>query len=118
MSTAQTYHGSCHCGAVTFSITAALDAVTACNCSICARAGWLLTFVPEAQFTLRSGGDAQSDYQFGKKQIHHQFCKICGIRTFSEGEHNGAKVFAVNVRTLEGVDLTTVSIQNFDGKSL
>ena len=41
------YTGSCHCGAVTFTVAA--DAPTeamSCNCSHCSRKGFLLTFVP------------------------------------------------------------------------
>jgi len=49
MSDPKTYEGSCHCGAVRYQVTMAPpEKAYACNCSICARAGWLLAFVPEA----------------------------------------------------------------------
>jgi len=47
----RTYHGSCHCGAVTFTITT--DEITKgcrCNCSICRRRGSVMSdvyFTPE-----------------------------------------------------------------------
>src|SRR4051794_6553894 len=69
------YAGGCHCGAVRYTVS--LDAkprVIACNCSICAKKGWLMTFVPESEFTLVAGQNAVSDYQFNKKNIHHLFC--------------------------------------------
>ena len=96
-----------------------LAQVVACNCSICSKMGWLLAFVPAAQFTLHEGRDALTDYQFGKRHIHHLFCSTCGINSFSRGEgKDGREVFAVNVRCLEGVDPANLPIKHFDGKSL
>jgi hypothetical protein len=119
MSEKQTYNGSCHCGRVRYEVTTDLASVVACNCSICSRAGYLLTFVSPEQFKLRSGEEAQSDYQFGKKHIHHTFCSTCGVRSFSSGKGpDGAKMFAINVRCLEGVDASTLKATPFDGKSL
>ena len=48
----QTYDGSCHCGRVRFRVTAALDKVVRCNCSICTKKGFLHLIVPLAQFEL------------------------------------------------------------------
>ena len=28
------------------------------------------------------GQEALSDYQFGRKNIHHLFCKHCGVKSF------------------------------------
>ena len=33
----RTYHGSCHCGAVTFEVDTDLADLDECNCSICAK---------------------------------------------------------------------------------
>ena len=119
MAEAKTYEGGCHCGAVRYQVTTALERALECNCSICSKTGTLLTFVPAEQFTLLAGGDAVTDYQFGKKQIHHTFCPTCGIRSYAHGTRpDGAKMFAVNVRCLEGVDPGSLAIDKFDGKSL
>lgn len=115
----RTYAGGCHCGNVRYEVKAALREVIACNCSICSKTGTLLILVPAEQFELVSGGDVLSDYQFGKKQIHHLFCPRCGIRSFSRGAGpEGREVYAVNVRCLDEVDLDTLEIRHFDGKSL
>ncbi|MCB4859710.1 hypothetical protein K7W03_08860 [Sphingobium sp. PNB] len=46
------YTGSCHCGAVTFTVAAdAPSEAMTCNCSHCRRKGFMLTFVPADQFT-------------------------------------------------------------------
>jgi hypothetical protein len=120
MSEPTSYEGSCHCGGV--KLTAKLDLsepVTACNCSICDRAGWFLAFVPESAVEVKSGRELLTDYQFGKKHIHHTFCKVCGMHPFGYGAGpDGTDMYAVNVRCLEGVDRDKLKVQNFDGKSL
>jgi hypothetical protein len=119
MSEAKTYTGSCHCGSVRFEATTDLAKVTACNCSICSRAGWLLAFVPASQFKLISGEENLTDYQFAKQHVHHTFCRTCGVRPFSHGASaSGAEVRAVNVRCLDGVDPAALTISHFDGRSL
>ena len=114
-----TYQGSCHCGAVRFQVTMPPpEKAFACNCSICMRAGWLLTFVGADAFALRAGEDALVDYQFGKKHLHHVFCRTCGVRPFSHGaDEHGKKTVAVNLRCVEGLDPTKLPVQTFDGAS-
>lgn len=119
MATAKTYTGGCHCGNVRFEVTAALEQAMACNCSICSKKGYLLTFVPESAFKLLKGGDQVTDYQFNKKHIHHLFCRTCGIQSYGNGKgKDGATMVAVNVRCLDDLDVNGLKIQNFDGKSL
>lgn len=115
-----TYSGSCHCGAVRFTAEADLTKpVMSCNCSMCGRAGWLLTFVPAAAFTLEAGADSLTDYQFHKRHLHHTFCKVCGVRAFSSGvAPDGGETFGVNVRCLDGVDPSALEVTAFDGKAL
>jgi hypothetical protein len=115
----KTYLGSCHCGAVRFEVTTALSKVISCNCSICSRAGHLLTFVPADQFKLLSGEGAQTDYRFGKEHIHHLFCSTCGVRSFGAGVGpGGAEMRSINVRCLEGVDIDRLEVTAFDGRKL
>ena len=47
-----TYEGGCHCGRVRFRVTASLDRVTYCNCSLCSKKGFLHLIVPPEQFDL------------------------------------------------------------------
>lgn len=115
----QTYAGSCHCGAVRYRATLDLEQpVISCNCSMCGRSGTLLTFIPESQFTLESGNDSLTDYQFNKHAIHHNFCKTCGIKSFARGKRpDGTPMVAINARCLEGVELSELKINPFDGRS-
>jgi len=115
---AQSYEGSCQCGAVRYRATADLGSTVVCNCSRCRRLGWILTFVPEAQFELIAGEDATTEYLFNKHIIHHHFCSTCGIESFSRGQMpDGSPMVAINVRCLDGVDLDALEPMHFDGKS-
>ncbi|MFO1241946.1 MAG: GFA family protein [Rickettsiales bacterium] len=113
------YQGSCHCGAVKYSFDAPIERVMECNCSICARKGHLLAFGPLTAFTLHQGKDALGDYQFGKKNIHHHFCKNCGIGVFGRAKQpDGNEGVAINARCIEGLDFKALPVDQFDGKSL
>lgn len=113
------HHGSCHCGAVTFEVDADLDQPTACNCSMCRRSGTLLVFVPDGSFHQLSGEEALKDYQFGKKHIHHLFCTTCGIKPFAWGlDQEGKRMYAVNVRCVDGVDVQAIEPRWYDGAAL
>lgn len=86
MSELKKYTGGCHCGKVAYEVSANLDNVISCNCSICQKRGLLLTFVPPEQFVLQKGDEkALTDYQFNKKVIHHMFCPECGVESFATG---------------------------------
>ena len=54
-----THAGGCHCGRVRFEVRApAKLEVADCNCSICAKVGYLHLIVPADRFTLISGREA------------------------------------------------------------
>ena len=113
------YMGGCHCGKVRFEVDMTIDKVMSCNCSICSKKAHLLAFTPEQNFKLLSGEDALSDYQFGKKIIHHHFCKNCGIGSFGKGAMpDGTKMASINVRCLDDIDIAQFPVQSFDGKHL
>ncbi|MFA9262701.1 MAG: GFA family protein [Undibacterium sp.] len=115
----QAYQGKCHCGAVTFLVQSDLASVIECNCSHCAIKSLLLTFVPASQFQLRSGEADLSEYRFNKHVIAHLFCRHCGVEAFGKGnDETGVEIIAINIRTLEGIDLTSVPRTPFDGKKL
>ena len=119
MPEARTYTGGCHCGEVAYEATTDLAKVVACNCTICTKRGLMWTFVTPRQFTLKSGADAQADYRFNKKVIHHLFCRSCGVESFARGKtSDGAEMVAINVRCLDGVDLSALKPVRFDGRSL
>ena len=93
--------------------------VFACNCSRCGRLGSLLAFAPRDKFEILSGEDDLETFAFNKHVIKHKFCKTCGIEPFALGvtPKTGAEMAAVNVRCIDGIDVSTLSIKNVDGRS-
>ncbi len=119
MSESKTYTGGCHCGAVRYEVTTDLSRVIECDCSHCAKKGYLLTFVPADSFTLLSGRESLTDYQFNIKRIHHLFCSTCGVASFGEGANDkGEPIVSINVRCLDDVDPETLNVTKFHGKEL
>ena len=108
--------GGCHCGRVRFRVTADLDRVTECNCSICAKKGFLHLIVPPEQFELISGKDDLADYRFNTRTARHLFCKMCGVHSFYVPRSDPDKI-DVNVRCLDGIDLDAISVKSFDGRN-
>jgi hypothetical protein len=113
------YEGSCHCGKVAFSVEAEAPAqAIACNCSHCRRKGFLLSFVPAAQFTLLRGEEALKSYYFNKHAIEHRFCGECGTQPFAMGKlPDGSAMAAINLRCVESIDLDGLELQKVDGAS-
>ena len=113
------YKGSCHCGRIAFEVEGEIDDALACNCSICSRKGSLLWFVPREKLRLLTPEDAAGTYTFNQHVIKHRFCPTCGIHPYGEGvDPKGNRMAAINIRCVEGVDLASVPVQHFDGRSL
>lgn len=113
------YKGSCHCGQVVFEVEGELTQIADCNCSICSRMGSLLWFVPRDNLHLLTPEDKLTTYTFGTGTIKHHFCPTCGIHPFGEGtDPSGNRMVAVNARCLEDVDLSSLPVKHFDGRSL
>ena len=116
----QTYTGGCQCGNVRYEVQMEFGEVLACNCSRCGRLGSLLAFAPATQFKLLAGEAALTKFEFNKHIIQHRFCSTCGVQSFAIGTHpkTGAKMAAINVRCLDGVDVDSLAVRKVDGRSL
>jgi hypothetical protein len=111
-----TMEGSCHCGRVRFRVTADLDDVTYCNCSICTKKGLFHLIVPPENFELLSGKNDLTTYTFNTGVAKHTLCKHCGIHPFYVPRSDPDKI-DVNARCLDGIDLESLSLKHFDGKN-
>jgi len=109
------HQGGCHCGKVAFEVDAEIDAVTACNCSICTKKGFLHWIVPRQHFRLLRGEDALATYTFNTGVAKHYFCRSCGIASFYVPRSHPDQI-DVNLRCLDGVDLELYSTTPFDGR--
>jgi hypothetical protein len=110
--------GGCHCGAVRFEVQTP-DAIEAedCNCTICAKTGFLHIIVPAQRFRLLAGMDHLATYTFNTGAAKHLFCAVCGVKSFYVPRSN-PDGFSVNLRCLDepnGFD--EVRIVAFDGRN-
>ncbi len=112
------YQGSCHCGRIKFEAEGEIDSAMACNCSMCGRRGSLLWFVPRSALQLLTPEEDASTYLFNKHAIKHRFCPECGIHPFGEGTApSGEAMAAINIRCIEGLELASIPVTHFDGRS-
>ncbi len=108
--------GGCHCGAVRFEAAVADGAeAQECNCSICAKTGFIHIIVPESRFRLLSGQDALTTYAFNTSVARHLFCRICGIKSFYRPRSN-PDGWSVNLRCLDDPEGLNLRITPFDGR--
>jgi hypothetical protein len=112
----QNYRGSCHCGAVVFTVDAPDDVeVEQCNCSICSKSGFLHLIVPRSRFELLSGKDDLTTYTFNTGVAKHFFCRHCGIKPFYIPRSNPDGV-DVNLNCLESKP-PKIRVVSFDGEN-
>jgi hypothetical protein len=111
-------NGSCHCGAVQFSVDGEASEGYECNCSHCSRKGLLLAFFPAGALTINAGVEQLRTYTFNKHVIAHRFCQVCGCQPFGMGSSpDGAQMAAVNLRCVDGIDLATLKRLPVDGRA-
>ncbi|MDI1485398.1 MAG: hypothetical protein OHK93_000535 [Ramalina farinacea] len=124
------YPVSCHCRRTAFKILIPpLDSqqIYSCNCSICAKNGYLNVFPSEIEWPQGNDDDSGSggsggkenlkSYAFGSKKYAHKFCGECGSSVMIEeiGKEGGKGFVAVNARMIKGVDLDKLDLVKFDG---
>jgi hypothetical protein len=113
------YTGSCHCGKVKVEAEGIIDGGMACNCSMCQRRGSLLWFIARDRLKLLTPEADLGLYTFNKHVIKHRFCPACGIHVFGEGvDPKGNPMAAVNLRALDGIDLASIPVTQFDGRKM
>jgi hypothetical protein len=109
--------GSCHCGRVRLEVLAPPDLdLLECNCSICARSGYLHLIVDAGEFRLLAGADHLTEYTFGTGAAKHRFCSRCGVKSFyvPRSHPDG---FSVNARCLDPATIKSMTIRPYDGRN-
>jgi len=109
--------GGCHCATVRFEVRApAVLEVHDCNCSICARTGFLHLIVPADRFRLLRGEEALTEYRFNTGVARHLFCSVCGVKSFYVPRSN-PDGFSVNFRCLDPGTVRDYAVIPFDGQN-
>lgn len=116
MSSQLTATGGCHCGAVRFEIDIpqAVE-VLDCNCSMCAKTGFLHLIVGGGDFRLTTSPAALTEYRFNTGTARHLFCATCGIKSFYVPRSH-PEGYSVNLRTLDDSGALDVTIVRYDGR--
>jgi hypothetical protein len=110
------YTGGCHCGRIRFEAEGELQEVTECNCTICAKAGYLHWMLPREQFKLLTPEDQISTYIWHTGTARHYFCPVCGVSPFRRPRRfPGGERVSVNARCLDGVEVAQLRRRFFDG---
>jgi hypothetical protein len=107
------YKLSCHCGAIRIEVDAPLGVLTECNCSSCARHGFLSWRVKSAAVKLLTWKVQASVYMWRDVQ-GHTFCPVCGVGLMRTGYPDDE--MCVNARCIEGVDIFTFTVERYDGR--
>ncbi|MHA6288619.1 GFA family protein [Maricaulis sp. CAU 1757] len=111
----RTRTGGCHCGAVRYEVELPDQVVAlSCNCSICAKTGFIHVFVEDADFKLVSGADSLTEYTFGTHTAKHWFCKTCGVKAHYKPRSHPHGI-SVNLRCLDEDSDLQLRFQEFDG---
>jgi hypothetical protein len=109
--------GSCHCGRVRIEARAPADLdLLECNCSMCARSGYLHLIVAADDFRLLSGACDLVEYRFGTGVARHRFCRHCGAKPFyvPRSHPDG---YSVNARCLDASTIASMTIRPYDGRN-
>jgi hypothetical protein len=111
------HKGGCHCERVRFEVVApSRIEVIDCDCSICSKSGYLHLIVTKSSFTLLSGADALTTYEFNTNTAKHLFCSVCGIKAFyvPRSHPDG---YSVNARCLDEGTVEHMNVTRSDGKN-
>jgi len=112
-----TLTGGCHCGAVRFEVRVPPEVeLLDCDCSMCAKTGYLHLIVAADRFRLTTDPAALSEYRFNSGTARHLFCSTCGIKSFyvPRSHPDG---YSVNLRALDDPGALVATVVRFDGRN-
>ena len=108
------HSGSCHCGAIRFTLNCELTELTTCDCSLCVKRNALMTKVPAAALSIEQGHDQLATYEWNSRKAKHHFCKRCGIYVFHR-KRAAPDHYGVNIFCLDGFDVASLPVRATDG---
>lgn len=113
-----THRGTCHCGAVQFTValSSGLETARRCDCSFCVMRGAVAVSARLGDITFKRGEDKLTRYTFNTHTAQHFFCSICGIYTHHQRRSN-PKEYGVNLACLEGETPFLPRVEVRDGRN-
>ena len=110
----QTYEGACHCGKVRFEVTADIDHVRVCDCSICRARGALIHRVPEEAVDILTPLSELTLYRWGSGTGRDYFCPVCGILPFRRTSMPTQAEIDRGLAPFDGWAVNTRCLRDFD----
>jgi hypothetical protein len=108
--------GTCHCGAIRFTLAATPAWLTRCNCSYCRRAGALWAHAGRDTIAVAYDPAQAIRYIWGDKTLAFVSCKVCGCTTHWENLDEAADArMAVNCNMADPAGIEGIRIRHFDG---
>ena len=106
---------ACHCGKVRILVRAPIERIVECNCSTCGKSGFLSWKIPASRTTLLTEKAGLSTYVWRDVDGGLHFCPTCGVAMIRTGYPNG--IVGLNARALVGVDVFTLPVVRYDGRT-
>ena len=97
---------TCHCESVELEIKeteGAFSKFLRCNCSLCKKKGYIMTFAPIVDVKIIKGEDKLKLYQYHTKVAEHYFCSECGIYTHHK-MRSKPDTYGLNVGCIDDID--------------
>ncbi|MGI3168268.1 GFA family protein [Pseudooceanicola sp. C21-150M6] len=110
--------GTCHCGAVCWTLADRPDCATACSCSLCRRYGTLWAYGYEGH-GVRLDGDvtAYARADASDPMLDVLFCRTCGCVAAWRGrgtDQDGRRRMAVNLRLAEPEEVADIEVEHLN----
>lgn len=108
--------GTCHCGAVRFSLAARPEYLLSCNCSLCRRVAALWAYGNEENVTVTGDESGMVRYTQGDKTLALYTCLTCGCTThWTSLLDERPRRMAINSRLCDPAETADIPRRRFDG---
>ena len=106
---------TCHCGAVTLSLTKRPNEVTECNCSLCRSYGVIWAYCSASEITISPDPAPTDTYAWNGRNVDFHRCSNCGCVTHWLPRDPTRDRRGVNARLLPPDVLAQAKVRRRDG---